>query len=344
MEVQDSTGAGLIAINNSGKLHIGRIDGGSPAFVAYLVINGPADQKQLTVRGHTTQTANLQEWQNSAGTALSYVNRAGSLVASNDPAVPNTNVIVAIAGDAATRPLVAKGAVSQTANLQEWQNSAGTVLASLAYSGAFVAPAGQFNNGVITGYLGEALGTGAYMTITAASHMQLETRLSTNRGLVIKGAVTQSADLFQVRDSGNNVLSEFFNDGSLGVNTHRLIQGSSAASANSFSARISSQAAGVRALLVQLLTAQTGNAFEIRDGSANLITNIDNSGAVTAAGFSTTGVITGGTVKATSNFQIMNRVTTARTGGAASALPANPVAYYQILDQDGNIRYIPGYS
>ena len=42
---------------------------------------------------------------------------------------------VAILGSASYIPLTVKGAASQTANLQEWQNSAGTVLASINASG-----------------------------------------------------------------------------------------------------------------------------------------------------------------------------------------------------------------
>ena len=41
----------------------------------------------------------------------------------------------AVAGAAATKGLIVQGAASQTANLQEWQNSAGTVLASVSAAG-----------------------------------------------------------------------------------------------------------------------------------------------------------------------------------------------------------------
>jgi hypothetical protein len=46
---------------------------------------------------------------------------------------------VVIAPSAATIALTAKGAASQTANLQEWQNSAGTVLAKVTSAGTFEA-------------------------------------------------------------------------------------------------------------------------------------------------------------------------------------------------------------
>jgi hypothetical protein len=51
----------------------------------------------------------------------------------------SANVITA--NSAAIKGLVVKGAASQSANLQEWQNSSGTVL-------AYISPAGVFNGGV----------------------------------------------------------------------------------------------------------------------------------------------------------------------------------------------------
>lgn len=47
-------------------------------FTDAQTINGSvAGSKQLVVKGASSQTANLQEWQNSAGTVLAYVNNAG---------------------------------------------------------------------------------------------------------------------------------------------------------------------------------------------------------------------------------------------------------------------------
>jgi hypothetical protein len=46
----------------------------------------------------------------------------------------------ATAGNAATVPFTARGFASQTANLQEWQNSAGTAIASVGSAGALTVP------------------------------------------------------------------------------------------------------------------------------------------------------------------------------------------------------------
>jgi hypothetical protein len=44
-----------------------------------LFIDGSSNVVQLTVQGHSTQTANLQEWQNSAGTVLTAVDEIGQI-------------------------------------------------------------------------------------------------------------------------------------------------------------------------------------------------------------------------------------------------------------------------
>jgi hypothetical protein len=129
------------------------------------------------VRGAASQTANLQEWQNSAGSVLSRVNASGnflmpSLVVSYDAQIS--------AGAAAVKPLVVKGASGQTANLQEWQNSAGTSLARVANNGNMVAQefyttGGVFATGIstLTGLivLGESF-SGGTIRMTRATATQ----------------------------------------------------------------------------------------------------------------------------------------------------------------------------
>jgi len=170
----------------------------------------------VKVRGHVSQTANLQEWQNSAGTVLSAINSSGNLsigrgstlgaaaftiqsvtpmsLYSGDNTTALHNRIVYLRGNsggnvmsiaskgdtahgvgalvitngaftselvgfgyngniyanlqsASTIGLIVKGAASQTANLQEWQNSSGTVLAKVDSTGAMftITPAANTN-------------------------------------------------------------------------------------------------------------------------------------------------------------------------------------------------------
>jgi hypothetical protein len=92
----------------------------------------------VVVRGAASQTADLQKWQNSAGTVLAAIEPTGSFYGSSITAygilTSNSSFRVNNAS-AGTVAAIIKGAASQTANLQEWQNSSGTVLASINASG-----------------------------------------------------------------------------------------------------------------------------------------------------------------------------------------------------------------
>jgi len=123
------------------------------------------DTTVLAVRGATTQNGNLTEWRTNAGTILSRISSSGQLVSdqqtyigSGATSIANTRFNVAT-GSASVIGAVIRGAASQTANLQEWQNSAGTILARMTSAGVLrasqvltlngLASMGEFNNGAI---------------------------------------------------------------------------------------------------------------------------------------------------------------------------------------------------
>jgi hypothetical protein len=96
----------------------------------------------LVVRGAASQSANLLEARDGAGTVLARITPGGNvrlaengaqriIVGAADPggAIAVTNHTAAAPG------LVVRGAASQTANLAEFQNSAGTVLARIEATG-----------------------------------------------------------------------------------------------------------------------------------------------------------------------------------------------------------------
>jgi len=98
------------------------------------------------VRGFASQTANLQEWQNSSGIVLATVSNGGT-IKSGAFASPtdlgsyinfNSTLGAMLVGTraAANVGVIIKGEASQAANLQEWQNSTGTILSKVDASGA----------------------------------------------------------------------------------------------------------------------------------------------------------------------------------------------------------------
>jgi hypothetical protein len=95
----------------------------------------------LVIKGAASQTANLQEWQNSSGTALGWFNAYGSMQITNSfngarAELGNTGV-----AQASTLVLKIQGVSGQTANLTEWQNNSGTVLAKIDKDGIITVPA-----------------------------------------------------------------------------------------------------------------------------------------------------------------------------------------------------------
>lgn len=93
----------------------------------------------------------------------------------------------ALASAANNVPLVAKGAASQTADLEQWQSSAGTVLAAVSSSGSVLAP-----NGVNS-------------TLTNPA----------KTSVFVKGAASQSAALVDVQDSTGTDLLQVDSAGQL---------------------------------------------------------------------------------------------------------------------------------
>lgn len=108
----------------------------------------------LSVRGFSGQTARLFEVQSSGGTTYLYVSNTGSVQC---PVNLNVNGTFAAnngatiingthsPGGASGTAIIVKGVASQTGNLQEWQNSSGTALASVSSAGALTVPALTLN-------------------------------------------------------------------------------------------------------------------------------------------------------------------------------------------------------
>ena len=120
--------------------------------------------KGLIVQSVSGQTANLQEWSNSSGTAISYIDSSGKLYNNNLLALPkssgagnNINIIagsgvisgsggsvILQAGVQATTggdgTVVIRQVSGQTSNLQEWQTPSGTLKASIKNGGGFLFP------------------------------------------------------------------------------------------------------------------------------------------------------------------------------------------------------------
>jgi hypothetical protein len=164
-------------------------------------------------RGVASQTADLQQWQNSAGTVLAKVDSNGSITAGTNLIVGNATMLytggnyynstlsVATQG-AGYSGIVVRGQASQTANLQEWQNSAGAARTSILSDGAL------FSNMYATFTNAGAGGGNAIL---------VKTIYATDVPLAVRGAASQTGNLQEWQNSAGTVLAKVDKDGN--VNT-----------------------------------------------------------------------------------------------------------------------------
>ena len=133
---RNSSGTAVATMGPNGVLRMAALYGASGAGNLAIIQSNAwgvnlhsASTVGWIVRGFASQTANLQEWQDSSGTVLSSINSNGHF--NGIQATLNQNNAGAIV-------LRVRGAASQTADLQQWQNNSGTVLAYVSSGGSIV--------------------------------------------------------------------------------------------------------------------------------------------------------------------------------------------------------------
>lgn len=240
-EFKDSSGGLLGAIGSNGIQSWGPnglsgtfISAGSGRMHIQTTATG-ASNPVLTVRGAASQSGNLQQWENSAGTILTYIKNTGGIY-STQPNEANVfggatslgAILSTYTGAAGNKGLVIRAVAGQTANLVEFQNSAGTAMASIAAHGYLTGRRGAFvseaANGVVLQVQGAASQTAnlfeavdsagtvlSYVTHAGAPvsnvGMVVYPRDSGQEGLVVVGRPSQTTDLAQFRNSAGSVLS-----------------------------------------------------------------------------------------------------------------------------------------
>lgn len=136
------------AIATQGQIGVG---GDPEANQRATISSGSSGVKGLVVRGAASQSANLAEFQNSAGTVLATVLADGRISVRNTGSDPTLGInasftannadratgIAVVGANPAASGLVIRGAASQTANLAEFQNSAGGVMTGVTAGGRF---------------------------------------------------------------------------------------------------------------------------------------------------------------------------------------------------------------
>jgi hypothetical protein len=106
----------------------------------------------LTIKGVSSQTANLQQWQDNSSTNLAVVfsNGAasfGGYVSVGATAQSTTTANSITIGNAAHKGITVKAASSQSANVQEWQDSSGTAMSWVTADGKIYQQGTQVGSG-----------------------------------------------------------------------------------------------------------------------------------------------------------------------------------------------------
>ena len=261
-----------------------------------IITSSLASTIPLALKGALSQTANLQEWQNSAGTVLSFIRsdgyarldqglQFGTMYSYTGAwSVDGGNSFKITNSSGSYSPLTVKGAASQTANLQEWQNSAGTVLANVSSSGQFLTPRLTITNG---GNIVDSAGTTPYFGF-GSNQISLLTRNAAYKGLVIQGSASQTANLQEWQASDGTIRAAVDANGF-------IVAGAGSAISN---AVISARPFGASqvGIAVRGAASQTANLQEWQNSAGTVLSKIDSTGAMftttAAANTNTTQVAT----------------------------------------------------
>ena len=259
----------------------------------------------LIVKGTASQTANLQEWQNSAGTVLASIGETGKFyVASTVTTAPSAEFVInssnpyptflvrtaagawinyvgangttmynntLIAANLATQiPLTVKGATSQTANLQEWQDSAGTVVARVATGGTLIS-----NGAVYAPYFQPRGGLGVYIDMeSVSSTVSIIQRTTTAVNLIVKAVASQTANLQEWQNNAGTVLAK--------IDTYGTFQNGTATGYGAW-INVQPALASDKGIIVRGATSQTANLQEWQNSAGTALTSVDASGNITDA-------------------------------------------------------------
>jgi hypothetical protein len=226
---QDTSGNELASVDNAGTMR-SLIFAGLASGLTLMRTNydtsgigfttGGAGQKGIVIRGVASQTANLQEWQNDTGAVLSRVD-ANGFFSIGSGTTPGGQLGITTTS-ATARGMVIRGFASQTANLQEWQDSAGTVITSISSSGSIVSN----TNARITGNIGAVGGSGSQLIFSAgAVPATFQSAGTTIASLAVRARTEQTADLQQWQSQPGTNLSGINAAGQIYAGTTASING-----------------------------------------------------------------------------------------------------------------------
>jgi len=330
----DSSGSDTTTIDLSGYIST---SGGS------TITSSSSSVNPLIIKGAASQTANLQEWQNSSGTVLASVGSNGA-ISSNVQGSGTAVLSISQSGSskleinqygqswnstnssfgtyyntdggtipqvsifpisASTKGLIIRAYPSQTANLQEWQDSSGTVTASMRSDGLFNSYWGYHT------YIQPQSGTGSFMYLTSAGISVVGYSNVANTVFTVKGMASQTGDLQQWQNSGGSVLSRVASNGVIKANVGLVAENS--LYGNYTALQINSYVASGAGLVIVGASGQTADLTTWYNSAGTVLAYVRNDGLVnTTAGILATGafIAAGGYLSGTQMASVANSAAT----------------------------------
>lgn len=207
-ETQDSSGISGTFITSAQRIFTNqRFAMNDPNFTGFFTVFGSnAASVQTIIRGAVSQSADLQQWQNSAGTVLAKIDSIGRIRQDNASAANNTRTTFFVSNSGADGSL--GGLLAEFGNFP-------SATASSRYTYFANGDNSNWRNFVFypvtTGTEGRvginevAPGAKLHITLPAASLI----------GFIVKGAVSQTADLTQWQNSAGTVLAKVAASGNI---------------------------------------------------------------------------------------------------------------------------------
>jgi hypothetical protein len=278
----------------------------------------------LRIRGAASQTANLLEFQNSSGTAITYVTASGHITAASASistlysggqlSSGTMGYFNATTFAPSVIPIVVRGTTSQTADLQQWQNSAGTVLSAKNAAGQTYIGG---NNAIPAGGISRAITAVTFTSTTATYTYTLPSQVVFPGQTVLIAGVTPAGynGTFTVQSVGGSSGAFTFTCANTTNATVTVATGNFRLSAQ---LSITASTLDTTPIIVQGATSQVANLQEWMNSSRSTVASIGNGGNITTAGNISTGSYL--TNIAFNGVRITPQANTANTLNVGSAL------------------------
>jgi hypothetical protein len=265
MEIQSSAGTILSRFSSSGQLvsdqqtYIGS-GATSIANTRFNVATGSGSVVGQAIRGASGQTANLLEFQESNAGVPSAVTAFGGFRIRNFGATVADTSLAVFAGYATEVPVRVRGAVSQSVNLQEWQDS----------------------NGFAVGLI-NAFGAAAFGTNSVLARLTVSTGSTGTVGGLIRAVASQTADLLQLQNSAG---TNQFRVDPAGMTITNSLGVSGSPSGISY-AYFTTPSASAKPVVIRGAASQSANLLEVQNSAGSVLAFVCNDGVVRAPFLST---------------------------------------------------------